>query len=59
MTTCYCGGNYRCETCRHDVCYCTCHTDGAPHTPAETTAGYVNPSAAKEAAWAEKLELTR
>ena len=59
MSQCYCGGHYRCDQCRHDVCYCRCETDGAPQTRAEVTAGYVNPSAAKEAAWAEKVSLTR
>lgn len=57
--TCYCGGHYRCEKCRRDVCYCECRTDGAPHTQAEVTAGYVNPSQARTAAWNEKLELTQ
>ena len=59
MTQCYCGGHYRCDTCRHDVCYCTCQRDGAPHTQAEVTAGYVNPSQARMDAWTQKLELTR
>lgn len=54
---CYCGGHYRCEDCRRDVCFCTCQTDGAPETTA--TAGHVNPSQARQDAWAEKLELTR
>ena len=56
---CYCGGNYRCEDCRRDVCFCTCHADGAPQTRAEVTAGYVNPSQARMDAWTQKLELTR
>ena len=59
MTQCFCGGHYRCEDCRRDICFCACEQDGAPQTQAETTSGYVNPSAAKEAAWNEKLELTR
>lgn len=59
MTQCYCGGHYRCDTCRHDVCYCTCKADGAPQTQAEVTAGYVNPSQARQDAWNQKLELTR
>jgi len=24
VTTCYCGGLYRCETCRLCVCHCQC-----------------------------------
>jgi hypothetical protein len=59
MTTCYCGGHYRCETCRLDVCYCACRTDGAPQTQAEVTSGHVNPSTARLEAWANKQELTR
>ena len=57
--TCYCGGHYRCEKCRRDVCYCSCATDGAPQTQAEVTFGYVNPSIARLEAWANKQELTR
>ena len=57
MTTCYCGGHYRCEDCRHDVCFCVCERDGTPVT--QPVAGYVNPSTARLEAWAEKLELTR
>lgn len=56
MSQCYCGDRYRCEDCRRDVCYCVCEKDGTPET---TTAGYVNPSAALQAAYDEKLELTR
>lgn len=57
MTTCYCGGHYRCGTCRHDVCYCTC--DPTPTTREAVTAGYVNPSQARLNAWHTKQELTR
>lgn len=56
---CYCGGHYRCDQCRHDVCFCTCNVDGTPETRAEVTAGHVNPSQARQDAWAQKLELTR
>ena len=56
---CYCGRLYTCEDCGGDVCACTCEVDGAPQTQAETTAGYVNPSAAKQAAWLQKVALTR
>ena len=56
---CYCGDRYRCEDCRNDVCFCTCEKDGAPMTREEVTAGYVNPTQARMAAWEEKQELTR
>lgn len=59
MTMCYCGGHYRCEKCRHDVCYCICDVDGAPHTQAEVTAGYVHPSQAHLEAWNLNQELSR
>ncbi|QFG09596.1 hypothetical protein HYQ00_gp52 [Arthrobacter phage TripleJ] len=59
MTQCYCGGNYRCQDCRRDVCYCNCEHDGTPDTQAEVTAGHVNPSTARLEAWAQKQELTR
>lgn len=55
-TQCYCGGHYRCEDCRRDVCFCTCQIDGAPETTA--TAGYVNPTQARMDAWQTKQELT-
>jgi hypothetical protein len=59
MNPCYCGRLYTCEDCGSDVCQCTCELDGAPQTQAEVTAGYVNPSQARQDAWALKLELTR
>jgi len=59
MSACYCGGHYRCETCRRDVCFCPGHEDPTPDTQAEVTAGYVNPSQARIEAWTEKRELTR
>ena len=59
MSACYCGRLYPCENCGGDVCNCQCRTDGAPHTQAEGTAGYVNPSTARTEAWREKQELTR
>lgn len=59
MIACYCGGHYRCEHCRLDVCYCACETDGAPQTRAETTAGYTHPAQPGIDAWANKMELTR
>jgi hypothetical protein len=58
MTTCYCGGHYRCGDCRQDVCFCICEKDGTPLTQAEVTAGHVNPSTARLEAWANKQELT-
>lgn len=58
-TQCYCGGHYRCEDCRRDVCFCSCEKDGTPHTQAEVTSGYVNASTARLEAWANKRELTR
>jgi len=33
--------------------------DGAPQTREEVTAGYINPSQARMAAWQQKQELTR
>lgn len=59
MTICYCGGHYRCEICRRDVCFCNCPTDPTPETQAAVTAGYIDPTAAHAAAWEQKLELTR
>lgn len=57
--TCYCGGHYRCEKCRRDVCYCKCVADGAPQSQEAVTFGYVNPSQARIEAWQTKQELTR
>lgn len=54
---CYCGGHYRCDKCRHDVCFCICDADGTPQTREEVTSGYVNPSTARIEAWAEKQGL--
>ena len=56
MIACYCGGHYRCETCRLDVCYCACKTDGAPQT---TTLHDSRPNQSGIDAWAAKKELTR
>ncbi len=55
---CCCGGRVRCGDCRKDICYCDCHpfVDPTPQTREEVTAGWVNPSAAREAAWQEKQE---
>lgn len=53
---CYCGGHYRCEECRRDVCFCACKTDGAPHSREAVTSGYVNPTQARLDAWAKKQE---
>lgn len=58
MSTCYCGGTYRCGTCRKDVCYCTGHADPTPDTQAEVTSGW-QPNTAHHDAWVEKEELTR
>ena len=58
MTQCFCGGLYRCEDCRRDVCFCACEVDGTPETRSEVTSGYVNPSAARLAAWNQKESLT-
>lgn len=55
--SCYCGGHYRCETCRRDVCYCPGHEDPTPHEA--PTSGYTHPAQPGIDAWAEKLELTR
>ena len=58
MKQCYCGGRYRCDKCRHDVCFCVCDVDGTPDTRDEVTAGHVNPSDARLAAWNLKVSLT-
>jgi len=57
--SCYCRGTAVCGAGHHICTDCTCDVDGAPQTQAEVTAGYVNPSQARQDAWAEKLELTR
>jgi hypothetical protein len=59
--SCYCRGAGTCEDCGGHTCngFCTCELDGAPQTQEAVTAGYVNPSVAREAAWAEKQGLTR
>jgi len=56
MTVCYCGGHYRCETCRLDVCFCPGHEDP---TPQHTTTDFTHPARPGIDAWAEKEELTR
>ena len=56
---CFCGRLYTCDDCGGDVCQCTCDIDGAPHTQAEVTSGYVNPSQAKRDAWTQRLEARR
>jgi hypothetical protein len=58
---CYCRGVATCPNCEGHICtgQCTCAVDGAPHTQEAVTAGHVNPSQARQDAWAEKLELTR
>ncbi len=59
--SCYCRGAGTCDTCGGHNCTggCTCNLDGAPQTQEQVTAGWVNPSTAREAAWREKQELTR
>ena len=56
---CRCGDLFRCGDCRKDVCFCTCVTDGTPHTQEAVTAGWFNPSQERFDAWQEKQELTR
>lgn len=53
MTVCYCGGHYRCETCRRDVCFCPGHEDP---TPQHSTPNDIRPGTD---AWTQKVELTR
>lgn len=53
---CYCGGLY---DCGNDTCRCDCDKDGAPYSQADVTAGYINPSQARLAAWSQKQEVTR
>lgn len=57
MSACYCGGLYRCEKCRRDVCYCPGHEDPTPQEA--VTSGYTHPAQPGIDAWAEKMELTR
>jgi hypothetical protein len=59
VNACYCGGLYRCDTCRLDVCYCPGHTDPTPDTREAVTSGYVNPTQARLAAWQERQDLRR
>lgn len=55
------------DECDHDYSFGICNDcgdttedyDGAPLTREEVTAGYVNPSHERLAAWQQKLELTR
>ena len=58
MTACYCGGHYRCETCRRDVCFCPGHEDPTPDAQEAVTSGYTHPAQPGIDAWAEKKELT-
>lgn len=53
---CFCRGAGICDNNHHICENCTCGHDGAPQT---TTAGWVNPSPAREAAWLEKQEANR
>jgi hypothetical protein len=53
---CYCRGAAVCEQGHHVCTNCTCDIDG---TPQETAAGYINPTTAKETAWAQKQEANR
>lgn len=59
MTDCYCRGAGICDR-NHHICEdCTCEHDGTPQTQEQVTAGHVNPSRERMAAWQEKQELTR